>query len=309
MDLVTVTGTFRSADDLPRAGRVTFMPLVPAAHSLAPAIVTRAFVSAELDEDGQFSLEVVASDDPEWGLDDATMADGGMPYQVSLRVDGLRDSYACFVPAPGPHDLSDLVALDEAPDVVVKAGPAGKDGEDGQPGPGGPEGPPGPEGPEGPQGRAGGSVAIVWEWGGEDAGADPGTGRIAIERGNGNGRIFAVSKVDADGVTRFLTLVHPGDNITVTDDPTSPPVSGFARYVVNTDPVDHGTWVSLEAIRTDNTGPSTPPPVGTRIRVLGTFTTVPNAVRSDEVAAIVVVPEAQWPPADPDAQTMYLRVP
>jgi hypothetical protein len=74
-------------------------------------------------------------------------------------------------------------------------------------------------------------------------------------------------------------VAAPGDNIVVTDDPAAPPVTGFARYVLTGDPVDHGTWVSIAALRTDTSGSTAPPANGTRLRVmLGYATLVPGGV-------------------------------
>jgi hypothetical protein len=107
----------------------------------------------------------------------------------------------------------------------------------------------------------------VWAWGGTNASTDPGSGRLAVNGTGNSPRLFAVSKVDANGFDRNLVLVAAGDNVTITDDPAAPPITGFARYVVTEVPVDHGTYVTFAANRTDTTGSQNAPPVGTRLRV------------------------------------------
>lgn len=106
----------------------------------------------------------------------------------------------------------------------------------------------------------------VWAYAGTNATVDPGSGGIAINGTGQSPRTFAISTTDADGFVRNLSVVRPGDNVTITDDPLVPPTTGFARYVVTSTPVDHGSWYSFTANRTDTAGTQTPPPVGTRLR-------------------------------------------
>lgn len=107
----------------------------------------------------------------------------------------------------------------------------------------------------------------IWAYGGTNASVDPGAGRVAVDGSGNSPRVFAISKVDADGFARNLSLLSAGDDLTVTDDPTAPPLTGFARYVLTAEPVDAGTYWTATANRTDTNGSQTPPPVGTRLRL------------------------------------------
>jgi hypothetical protein len=84
----------------------------------------------------------------------------------------------------------------------------------------------------------------------------------------GNSRTFSVNAVDADGFTRALSVILPGDNLTLTDDPATPPVTSFARYVITEPPVDAGGGVwTFTALRTDTAGSANPPADGTSVKV------------------------------------------
>lgn len=106
---------------------------------------------------------------------------------------------------------------------------------------------------------------------GTDVSVDPGPGGWAVEVGGGGVRTLAFSKTDENGEPRAVTLLQAGDTITITDDPGTPPVSGWVRYVLTSDPVDNGTWATATALRTDTIGSSNPPPVGTVVRVYTTW--------------------------------------
>ena len=79
---------------------------------------------------------------------------------------------------------------------------------------------------------------------------------------NGTGnqpRMLSFSKTDANGDTRNLGILVPGDGLFVTNYPT-PPVTGFARYLLTEPPIDRGTyWYIPNAVRTDSSGSVAPP--------------------------------------------------
>jgi microcystin-dependent protein len=111
---------------------------------------------------------------------------------------------------------------------------------------------------------------LRWAWGGTTI-ANPGTGRVNVN-GNGNQpRVISISQTDFDGIdrTNTLSILQPGDSIVLTDDPATPPTTGFARYLITSVPVDNGTWWQFDANRTDTVGTATPPPVGTVLRLYG----------------------------------------
>lgn len=107
-----------------------------------------------------------------------------------------------------------------------------------------------------------------WEWSGAPFGTDPGVGALLVTVAAGENRTIVFSKADADGVTPSLARLTQGSTIVLTDDPDTPPITAFRQYVVVTDPTDHGTWVSMQAIRVATFGTQTTPPVGSRVRLL-----------------------------------------
>jgi hypothetical protein len=65
----------------------------------------------------------------------------------------------------------------------------------------------------------------------------------------------------------------PGDGIVITDDPADPPVTGFARYILTADPIPQAGYTVMDLLRIDTLGSQTPPPVGTRVRIVAAFAT------------------------------------
>jgi hypothetical protein len=102
------------------------------------------------------------------------------------------------------------------------------------------------------------------------AGTDPGSGYMGIRNDGGQTRTLAFSKTDMDGNARNLAVFQPGDTLTVTDDPTSPPVTNWVRYALLTLPVDRTTWWEVSALRTDVAGPGRQPAPGEPVLVYGT---------------------------------------
>lgn len=80
----------------------------------------------------------------------------------------------------------------------------------------------------------------LWQWAGTDTTVDPGAGGVAITGTGNQPRTFAISKTDATGAARNWQLLQPGDNLTLTDDPAAPPITGFARYVATSVATDMG---------------------------------------------------------------------
>jgi hypothetical protein len=160
------------------------------------------------------------------------------------------------------------------------AGPTGPTGPTGDVGPTGADstvpGPIGPTGPEGPPGDTSTTGSAVWAWSGADFLLPPLSGQVKVSGTGNQPRQVAISSVDADGVPKNLSLIQPGDVLTVTDDPTTPPITGFARYTVTSDPVlvPAGlgpAYYTLYAVRGDTQGSQQPPADGTRLRILATF--------------------------------------
>ena len=112
-----------------------------------------------------------------------------------------------------------------------------------------------------------GSREFLWS---NPASATPTAGYISVAVTTGQNRIIRVSKTDADGLGVSLMFMLPGDTITITDDPNTPPVTGFSRYVVTGDVTNAGTYWQVNATRTDTTG-ALAPANGVRVRVIPTL--------------------------------------
>ena len=148
-------------------------------------------------------------------------------------------------------------------------GPQGVPGDPGAVGPVGPTGPqgadstvPGPTGPIGPIGPTGPAPATStarWHYRGTTDDADPGAGGMYANGTGNQPRMLSFSKTDADGNPRNLGILVPGDGLFVTNYPT-PPVTGWARYLLTEAPIDRGTyWYFPNVTRTDSSGSVAPP--------------------------------------------------
>jgi hypothetical protein len=129
-----------------------------------------------------------------------------------------------------------------------------------------------------------------WKWGGTVV-ADPGAGYIRVNGTGGQPRILAISETDADGINRqnSFSILQPGDFLVLTDDPDTPPTTGFARYSITGTPIDRGTWWEIPTNRTDTTGSTAAPPLETMLRLYGDLNTSGGAtgdfLEPDEVLA------------------------
>lgn len=109
-------------------------------------------------------------------------------------------------------------------------------------------------------------LSASWYWSSTVAG-DPGTGKVHIAVISGNERRITLSKIDREGDLRTLTL-NPGGTVVLTDDPLTPPTTAFRQYLVTSDVLDHGNWVSFTAIRVATYGIQDSPTAGTPVRLL-----------------------------------------
>jgi hypothetical protein len=107
-----------------------------------------------------------------------------------------------------------------------------------------------------------------WTWSNAPFGTDPGIGGLRVTIASGTNRTISFAKIDADGIVPSLSRLAQGATIVLTDDPDSPPTTAFRQYVVTANPVDHGSWVSMQAIRVATFGTQDTPPVGSRVRLL-----------------------------------------
>ena len=109
-------------------------------------------------------------------------------------------------------------------------------------------------------------LSSSWWWSPVVAG-NPGAGQVYIAVISGNERRVTLSKIDREGALRALDLL-PGGTLVLTDDPTTPPTTAFRQYLVTSDILDHGDWVSFSAIRVATFGTQDSPTAGTPVRLL-----------------------------------------
>lgn len=133
-----------------------------------------------------------------------------------------------------------------------------------------------------------GSREFLWS---NPPSTSPSAGFISVATTTGQNRIIRVSKTDADGLGVSLAFALPGDTITITDDPTTPPVTGFSRYVVLSDVTDAGTFWQVSATRTDTTG-ALAPAHGVRVRAIPTLAAGGGGLNNAPVVPGMIVPYA-----------------
>ncbi|MGW2497285.1 collagen-like triple helix repeat-containing protein [Streptomyces pseudogriseolus] len=175
---MTVTGRFLRPNGQPLTGQVVFR---------APALLTfpdhdvilGGPVTAPLDSQGAFSVELPATDAP-------GMNPTGWSYAVAeqFATVAANRNYQIVLPAAVPEvDLADIAPADPTtPNYVAVPGPQGEQGE---PGPQGEQGEPGPQGPQGEPGAPGvvqsvngqSVAAVVLD--ADDVGALPANGQIS----------------------------------------------------------------------------------------------------------------------------------
>ena len=82
----------------------------------------------------------------------------------------------------------------------------------------------------------------------------PAAGDMHIEALGGLAYRVRVAYVDAQGTPYTLEPTIPGDTITLTDNPETPPVTEFYRYIITGSPVDGGTYWQVDCERTTSSG-------------------------------------------------------
>jgi len=164
-----IEGTDLEPDVEPLIGSVRFTPSVDrVTHGASDSIIFLDPITAELDENGQFVVSLVATDDTDLNPKDWT-------YSVAFHLKNAKlATFSINAPAGGTVDISEVAPARSSTGVVVypvgpqgPPGPAGADGPAGPAGPAGadstvpgPEGPQGPQGPPGPQGPAGADSTV-----------------------------------------------------------------------------------------------------------------------------------------------------
>ncbi len=103
---ITVTGTFIAADGSPQRGYVHFTPSIVA--KTPGAVMPKSRLSVRLDADGELSVPLASTDDPQWSAP-------GFTYRVVEEFSGAEDrAYWIEVPAASSGGNLDLT---EAPHV------------------------------------------------------------------------------------------------------------------------------------------------------------------------------------------------
>ena len=108
----------------------------------------------------------------------------------------------------------------------------------------------------------------VWRWSEAGPGTDPGSGAMRIIVTSGMERQILLSGTDADGGVPALDVLAEGATVVLTDDPSGPPTTAFRQYTVTSPVLDHGGWLSFDALRIATFGSQDVPPVGSRVRAL-----------------------------------------
>jgi hypothetical protein len=136
LSTVTVSGTYKTPDGSPRAGRIVFSPEPDILTSATHGTLVLGAVEAVLDNNGTFTATLLATDDPD-------VTPSGWTYAVSERWnDAIGRSYHIALPSGAPTvDLADIAPTAPADgEYVVITGPAGPPGPPGQNGQDGQDG-------------------------------------------------------------------------------------------------------------------------------------------------------------------------
>lgn len=154
---VRVTGTYLMPDGTPLSGHVEFSPPTLITFSGADVFVAGPLV-ATLDENGAFSVELPATDNPDMNPSD-------WAWVVREQLDGVRRNrkYVVYLPASRVAvDLADVAPSDPTtPNYTPVEGVEGPEGPRGSEGPAGPVGPEGPKGDRGEPGKDGEGAGTV----------------------------------------------------------------------------------------------------------------------------------------------------
>lgn len=159
LSTVTVSGTYRRPDGTAMKGKLLFTPEPAILTSATHGTLLLGTTEVALDENGTFSVALLATDDSD-------VTPSGWTYRVQERwYNAAGRSYPLSLPAAAPAvDLADVAPTAPAAGVYVvitgpagpqgSAGPTGATGATGATGPAGPQGPTGPQGPPGSEANA-----------------------------------------------------------------------------------------------------------------------------------------------------------
>ena len=256
----TLTGTYTLPTGTPESGAITLRLTGRVVNATGPQIYTEGPISADLDENGAFTVDLVAVDDTGF---DGLVTD--LAYELVEHLSSRGDAGPRYIRplGAGPWAVGGVGLVRRAtrtrppnpsPDPPERRGTAGR---------------PRPRRPHRPRGPAGRPRRQRWhsrvpvQLGQQQRRpATPAPATSASSRPAGRTGTIAISATDADGTPQNWGLLLVGDGVTVTDDPDTPPVSGFARYwrVRDVEVLGGGTWyrVAGPAHRHQRHHPTTP---------------------------------------------------
>lgn len=291
LSTVTVTGTYTHPDGAPFAGRIIFRPEPEVLTSAAHGTLILGDTETVLDNNGQFTLTLLATDDP-----DVTPV--GWTYRVVERwYDAPGRDYPLALPAATPTvDLADIAptapSVGEYTVVTGPAGPTGPKGDTGTQGPAGPAGATGPAGPQGdpgptgPQGDTGatgpaGATGATGPAGPKGDTGDTGPAGPQPPLGAaGAGDTIALKSTDPTTTDARTPLAHAATHASGGSDPVSP--ASIGALSDNGDQVMHGELTFADRIPV---GPGITPAFGNQLTHLAfteaTYTHLDDARLSD----------------------------
>lgn len=112
LDLITVTGQFLKNDGTPQSGTVTFTTTQLLQSGTENLFVTPGSYQASLDGTGAFTVDLPATNDPDW-------VPQGYTYQLDVALQGFSRMYTLAIPWTAPGGTIDLA--DVLPNVDVNA--------------------------------------------------------------------------------------------------------------------------------------------------------------------------------------------
>lgn len=130
VDFGTVVGTIIDSTGTPAKGKVTFTPAAKVLINRTaspPVTITTASVKVELDADGHFSVQLVATDDPD-------LNPVGWTYSMSFVLEaGTIASESILVPVGATIDVTTVVRVTSSGGTPITQGPPGDLGPPGPP--------------------------------------------------------------------------------------------------------------------------------------------------------------------------------
>lgn len=109
-DTITVNGTLTKIDGTPEKGHIVFQSPISVLSSSDDTVVVPSYVIATLDVNGSFSIDLPASNDPNWNPNNWT-------YRVVEQLSSGKHEFRTIVPFDAPGGIYDYSLLVPAIDV------------------------------------------------------------------------------------------------------------------------------------------------------------------------------------------------